>query len=144
MSRWPTQLRPGVTRAFGIGSDAKSIDLPICTANLERLRMTSGVASVGNTGSICCISADRSKCIRSDIGPEFISKAIRSWLERLGIKIFYIAPGSPWDATEAAARMKAEGGSTNTVESFHSKFRDEFLNRDLFENLRAAQQLTSN
>lgn len=72
------------------------------------------------------------KCIRSDNGPEFISKAIRAWLDRLGIEILYIAPGSPWEATEAAARMKAEGGSTNTAESFHSKFRDEFLDRELF------------
>lgn len=83
------------------------------------------------------------KCIRSDNGPEFISKAIRSWLERLGIKILYIAPGSPWEATEAAVRMKAESGSTNTVESFNSKLRDEFLARELFENLRAAQAQTA-
>lgn len=70
------------------------------------------------------------RCIRSDNGPEFISKAIRAWLDRLGIEILYIAPGSPWE--------------NGYVESFHSKFRDEFLNRELFENLRAAQQLTSN
>lgn len=70
------------------------------------------------------------KCIRSDNGPEFISRAIRAWLDRLGIEILYISPGSPWE--------------NGYVESFHSKLRDEFLNRELFENLRAAQQLTSN
>ena len=84
------------------------------------------------------------KCIRSDNGPEFISKAIRAWLDRLGIEILYIAPGSPWEATEAAVRMKAEGGSTYAVESFHSKFRDEFLDRELFENLKSTQAQTAN
>jgi putative transposase len=69
------------------------------------------------------------RCIRSDNGPEFISRAIRAWLDRLGIEVLYISPGSPWE--------------NGYVESFHSKFRDEFLNRELFENLRAAQQLTS-
>ena len=69
------------------------------------------------------------KCIRSDNGPEFISKAIRAWLDRLGIEILYIAPGSPWE--------------NGYVESFHSKFRDEFLDRELFENFRAAQAQTT-
>ena len=68
------------------------------------------------------------KCIRSDNGPEFVSKAIRSWLERLGIEVLYIAPGSPWE--------------NGYVESFHSKIRDEFLNRELFENLRSTQAQT--
>lgn len=69
------------------------------------------------------------KCIRSDNGPEFISHAIRTWLERLGIEALYIAPGSP-----------RENGY---AESFHSKFRDEFLDRELLENLRAAQAQTA-
>ena len=69
------------------------------------------------------------KCIRSDNGPEFISKAIRAWLARLGIEVLYIAPGSPWE--------------NGYVESFHSKFRDEFLNRELFETLRSAKCQTA-
>jgi transposase InsO family protein len=70
------------------------------------------------------------RCIRSDNGPEFISKAIRAWLERLGIEVLYIAPGSPWE--------------NGYVESFHSKFRDEFLDRELFENLKSTQAQTAN
>ena len=70
------------------------------------------------------------RCIRSDNGPEFISQAIRAWLDRLGIEILYIAPGSPWE--------------NGYVESFHSKFRDEFLDRELFENLKATQAQTAN
>lgn len=34
--------------------------------------------------------------IRSDSGPEFTAKAIRKWLNRLGVKTLYIEPGSPW------------------------------------------------
>jgi len=33
--------------------------------------------------------------IRSDNGPEFTAKAIRSWLTCLDVKILYIEPGSP-------------------------------------------------
>ncbi len=33
--------------------------------------------------------------IRSDNGPEFTAKAVRKWLERLGVKTLFIEPGSP-------------------------------------------------
>jgi transposase InsO family protein len=33
--------------------------------------------------------------IRSDNGPEFTAKAIRSWLAKLGVKTLFIEPGSP-------------------------------------------------
>jgi putative transposase len=35
--------------------------------------------------------------IRSDNGPEFTAKAIRKWLNRIGVKTLYIEPGSPWE-----------------------------------------------
>jgi transposase InsO family protein len=35
--------------------------------------------------------------IRSDNGPEFTVKAVRSWLERIGVKTLFIEPGSPWE-----------------------------------------------
>ena len=35
--------------------------------------------------------------IRSDNGPEFTSKVVRSWLERLGVQTLFIEPGSPWE-----------------------------------------------
>ena len=34
--------------------------------------------------------------IRSDNGPEFTAKAVRKWLERLGVKTLFIEPGSLW------------------------------------------------
>lgn len=69
------------------------------------------------------------QCIRSDNGPEFIAQAIQTWLERLEIKLLHVQPGSPWE--------------NGYVESFHSKFRDEFLDRELFDNPRAAQTQTA-
>ena len=35
--------------------------------------------------------------IRSDNGPEFTAKAVRSWLGRIGVKTLFIEPGSPWE-----------------------------------------------
>ena len=56
--------------------------------------------------------------IRSDNGPEFVSKAVQKWLEVSGVDTLYVSPGSPWE--------------NGYVESFNSKLRDEFLNRELF------------
>jgi putative transposase len=68
------------------------------------------------------------KHIRSDNGPEFVARAIRCWLENLGVEALYIEPGSPWE--------------NGYAESFHSRFRDEFLALEMFENLAAARRLT--
>ena len=35
--------------------------------------------------------------IRSDNGPEFTAKAVRSWLAEMGVKTLFIEPGSPWE-----------------------------------------------
>jgi len=58
------------------------------------------------------------KYIRSDNGPEFVSNAVMKWLKKTGVDTLYIAPGSPWE--------------NGYVESFNSRLRDEFLNRELF------------
>lgn len=65
--------------------------------------------------------------IRSDNGPEFIALAVKDWIERRGFKTLYIAPGAPWQNAYS--------------ESFNSRFRDEFLNRELFSSLLEAQVL---
>jgi transposase InsO family protein len=65
--------------------------------------------------------------IRSDNGPEFIAKAVRHWLGRIGVKTLYIEPGSPW-----------ENGYN---ESFNGKLRDELLNGEVFFTLKEAQIL---
>jgi len=65
--------------------------------------------------------------IRSDNGPEFVSKQIRHWLKASGVQTLYIEPGSPWE--------------NGYIESFNGKLRDELLNREIFDTLFEAKVL---
>ena len=65
--------------------------------------------------------------IRSDNGPEFTARAVRKWLNRLGVKTLFIEPGSPWE--------------NGYIESFNGKLRDELLNREIFTTLVEAKVL---
>ena len=65
--------------------------------------------------------------IRSDNGPEFVALAVREWIARRGFKTLYIKPGSPWQNAYS--------------ESFNSRFRDEFLNREAFASVLEAKVL---
>ena len=65
--------------------------------------------------------------LRSDNGPEFIAQAVKDWLSESGVGTLYIEPGSPWQNAYS--------------ESFNSRFRDELLNRELFETLAEAKVL---
>ena len=65
--------------------------------------------------------------IRSDNGPEFVAKAVQKWIKERGFKTLFIAPGSPWQNAYS--------------ESFNSRFRDEFLNVELFTSLLEAKVL---
>ena len=56
--------------------------------------------------------------IRSDNGPEFIAQAVKAWIAEKGMRTLYIEPGSPWENPYS--------------ESFNSRFRDEFLNMEVF------------
>jgi putative transposase len=38
--------------------------------------------------------------IRSDNGPEFVSKAVQEWIAAVGAKTAYIERGSPWENRE--------------------------------------------
>ena len=66
--------------------------------------------------------------IRSDNGSEFTSKAVRGWLEALGVRTLFIEPGSPWE--------------NGYIESFNGKLRDELLNGEIFDTLTEAKVLT--
>ncbi len=63
--------------------------------------------------------------IRSDNGSEFIAQKIQEWLKESQIKTLYIDQGSPWQ--------------NGYIESFHSRFRDECLNREWLLNPREAR-----
>ncbi len=65
--------------------------------------------------------------LRYDNGPEFTAKAIRVWLNRLGVKTLYIEPGSPWE--------------NGYIESFNGKLRDELLDREIFTTFDGAKVL---
>jgi transposase InsO family protein len=65
--------------------------------------------------------------IRSDNGSEFTAKAVREWLGAMGVSTLYIEPGSPWE--------------NGYVESFNGRFRDEFLNGELFYTVTEAKVL---
>ena len=65
--------------------------------------------------------------LRSDNGTEFVSKAVREWLQQKDVQTAYIELGCPWQ--------------NGYAESFHSRFRDECLNREWFHNVREARVL---
>ena len=58
--------------------------------------------------------------LRSDNGPEFVSRAVLEWLGQAGIETAFIAPGKPWQ--------------NGTAESLNGKFRDECLSMEWFRN----------
>jgi transposase InsO family protein len=59
--------------------------------------------------------------IRSDNGSEFVCEALRRWLTGVGAEPIPVAAGRPWE--------------NGYIESFHSRLRDEFLERHEFESV---------
>jgi transposase InsO family protein len=81
-------------------------------------------------GILAAVAARRGgppRRVRSDNGPEFAACAVRDWLEASGSGALYVAPGSPWQ--------------NGFAESFHSRLRDEFLDREEFESEPQARAL---
>lgn len=58
--------------------------------------------------------------LRSDNGPEFVSRALLSWIVAQGIGTALIEPGKPWQ--------------NGVTESFNGKFRDECLSLEWFRS----------
>jgi len=67
----------------------------------------------------------RPVCIRSDNGPELVSKHVQKWLKEKHVDTHYIDPGSPWQ--------------NGYCESFNSIFRITCLDRCLFSSLTEAR-----
>jgi putative transposase len=65
------------------------------------------------------------KSIRSDNGPEFTGKALFGWSDTNKVIHIFIEPGKPTQ--------------NPFIESFHDKFRDEFLNEHWFATLKIAR-----
>jgi transposase InsO family protein len=67
--------------------------------------------------------------IRSDNGSEFICAALTGWLKGMGSEPIPVAAASPWQ--------------NGYIESFHSRLRDEFLERHEFESVADARAKAS-
>lgn len=65
--------------------------------------------------------------LRSDNGPEFVSRAVLKWLHGAGIATALIDPGKPWQ--------------NGADESFNGKFRDECLSMEWFRTRAEAKVL---
>ena len=63
--------------------------------------------------------------IRSDNGSEFVANNVQASLKDHHVKAIYIDTGSPWQ--------------NGYIESFHSRFRDECLDREWLLNLRESR-----
>jgi putative transposase len=67
------------------------------------------------------------RILRSDNGPEFVSKALLSWVVGQGINTALIEPGKPWQ--------------NGVAKSFNGKFRDECLSLEWFRSRAEAKVL---
>lgn len=66
------------------------------------------------------------RTITIDNGPEFISRALDVWAYERGVTLHFIRPGKPVENA--------------FIESFNSRFRDEFLNQNWFHDLPDARR----
>jgi putative transposase len=65
------------------------------------------------------------RLIRRDNGSEFVCRAVTEWLSGTEAEGIQVAPGRPWE--------------NGYIESFPSRFRAEFLDRETFESVRDAR-----
>jgi len=77
--------------------------------------------------SVLMIARGTPAYIRSDNGPEFVATTLRQWLSKVEVQTAYIEPGSPW--------------KNWYCESFNGKFRDQFLNGEIFYSMKEAMAL---
>ena len=68
--------------------------------------------------------------LRSDNGPEFVSRALLKWILDQGVETALIDPGKPWQ--------------NGTAESFNGKFRDECLSLEWFRSRAEAKVMIEN
>jgi transposase InsO family protein len=87
-----------------------------CLAAVVAERLTS--ATVVQCLAALVAQHGRPRYLRMDNGPEFVARRTQTWLAAHGIQPAHIAPGRPWQ--------------NGVVESFHSRLRDECLDREWF------------
>ena len=87
-----------------------------------RSRWMAASASAGVIAVLSRLVSERGAplYLRSDNGPEFVSRALLTWIVDQGIATALIDPGKPWQ--------------NGTGESFNGKFRDECLSLEWFRS----------
>ena len=98
-----------------------------CTRECVGILVARSITAAGVIGFLEVLMLQRGSPanVRSDNGPEFVAATLKAWADQAGIVMHHIEPGSPWE--------------NGHVESFHGKFRDGCLNREVFGNLLEAQ-----
>ena len=111
-----------VLKRNGLWSDKKGINSQTYTPEqlINKLRET----EIHINRGIAIAEASRLKKLVADLS---LDKAIRRWLNRAGVKMLFIEPGSPWE--------------NGYIESFNGKLRDELLNWEIFTTLAEAKVL---
>ena len=89
--------------------------------------MTGHIRSKGVIEVLARVISERDApaILRSDDGPEFVSKAILSWIVEADVWVALIDPGKPW--------------RNATDETFNGRFRDEYLSVEWFRSRREAR-----
>lgn len=88
----------------------------------EETRRCGSAAATGAIDVLSRLVSERGvpSFLRSDNGPEFVSRALLSWIVAQGIGTALIEPGKPWQ--------------NGVTESFNGKFRDERLSLEWFRS----------
>lgn len=105
-----------------LGRFLGAAQVPDCHGRVDEGEVE-GTHSIGARyrGSVALVSERAAPVyLRSDNGPEFVSRALMKWIVAQGIETALIDPGKPW-----------QNGST---ESFNGKFRDECLSLEWFRS----------
>ena len=97
------------------------------SAQYPRLRAIGASAGAAQAASRLVRARGAPRFLRSDNGPEFVSKALLSWIVTQGIGTALIEPGKPWQ--------------NGVAESFNGKFRDECLSLEWFRSRAEAKVL---
>lgn len=64
--------------------------------------------------------------VRSDNVPEFVAKAVQTWIMAVGAKTAYIAPGSPWEPGRTAPSRASTRSSATSCSTARSQETQDF------------------
>ena len=103
-----------------------------CTKEAVQIVTDTSIPALYVTRALDRLHAERGlpKAIRTDNGPEFVSRAMHEWAARHGIELRFIQPGKPVQNAY--------------IESFNSRLRDECLSQHWFASLSHMRSVIDN